>query len=76
MVTVYSRAPLRSSVWGGHAADGAGHNEAQGVPTRALKDRAFGLLSVSLCLLGFPTWSGNLRRGGGVTPWVAVVRRG
>ena len=43
MVTVYSRAPLRSSVWGGHGADGADHNEAQGVSARAIHDRAFGL---------------------------------
>ena len=43
MVTVYSRTPMRSSVWSGHAADGVDHNQAQGVPARAVHDRAFGL---------------------------------
>ena len=42
-MTVYSRAPLRSSVWGGHAADGVDRNEAQGVPARGIQDHAFGL---------------------------------
>jgi len=40
MVTVYSRAILKSSVWGGHAADGADHNEAQGAPIRAIQNQA------------------------------------
>jgi len=35
-----------------------------------------GCISVRLGPLGFPTWSGNLRRGGAVTHWVAVARRG
>ena len=43
MVTVYARTSLQSSVWGGHAANGADHNEAQGVPIRAIRNRAFGL---------------------------------
>jgi hypothetical protein len=40
MVTVYSRMLARSSIWGGHAADGVDHNEAQGVPARANHDHA------------------------------------
>jgi hypothetical protein len=43
MVTVYSRMLARSSIWGGHAADGVDHNEAQGVPARAIHAHTFGL---------------------------------
>src|SRR5450759_1715760 len=34
----------------------------QCVPTKTIAGRAFGLLSVSLCLLGFPTEVGNPNR--------------
>ena len=43
MVTVYSRAVLQSSVWGGHAADGADHDEALRVPARVIRAHALGL---------------------------------
>ena len=42
-VTAYSRMPARSSVWGGLAAEGAGHIGCQGVPSRAIYDHTFGL---------------------------------
>ena len=48
MVTVYSWAVLQSSVWGGHAADGADHNEVRGVPFRAIQAHAFGFRTVQL----------------------------
>ena len=43
---------------------------------RQSRTEDLGCISVRLGPLGFPTWSGNLRRGGGVTHWVAVARRG
>jgi hypothetical protein len=43
MRMAYSRSVTRSSVWGGHAPDGADRNEAQGVPARANYAQAFGL---------------------------------
>jgi len=43
MVTAYSRMLATSSVWGGHATDGASHSGAQAVPFRAIHAQAFGL---------------------------------
>jgi len=46
----------------------ASPDEPQPVPSSRMH---LGCISVRLSALGFPTWSGNLRRGGGVTHWAA-----
>jgi hypothetical protein len=53
MATVYSRMLARSSVWGGHAADGVDHNEDPAVPFRAMRAHAFWLQN------GFSAGSGR-----------------
>jgi len=70
MVTVYSRAVLQSSVWGGHAADGADHDEALRVPARVIRAHAFGLQKACKRRFGRSVWRENSLQITGERTWI------